>query len=303
MSTLPRVAVLLPCLNEAATIGAVVQDFARALPDAQIWVYDNGSTDATAEVARDAGARVAVEPRRGKGNVVRRMFADVDADVYVMVDGDGTYEAAAAPAMVTMLLEQHLDMVTGTRLEEVDADGAFRRGHRFGNSVFSGAVRAMFRSDCSDVLSGYRVLSRRFVKSFPSVGGGFEIEVEMTAHASLLRVPTGELQTRYVERDASSESKLRTYRDGVRIGLALFRLFRSFSPSRFFGTFAGLAAVVSLLFLTGVFADGLGASRAEMGVAFATLATLLLSVGIILNAAMRQRVEMLRLRYLEIGLP
>jgi hypothetical protein len=217
-----------------------------------------------------------------------------------MVDGDGTYDPATAAPMIEMLLDGVLDMVTGCREVHEASEAAFRAGHRIGNRFFSGSVRRLFKSDCTDVLSGYRVLSRRFVKSFPSVASGFEIEVEMTAHASLLRLPVGELPTAYVDRTAGSRSKLRTYRDGVRIALALFRLFRSFSPSRFFGSLAALAGVLAALLLTSVLGPPSGVSRPDLGVAFLILSALLLSVGVILNAASRQRVEVLRIRYLGI---
>lgn len=297
------VAVLIPCLNEAESIARVVSEFRDHLPDSEVWVYDNGSTDKTIEEALRAGAQVYQEPRKGKGHVVRRMFADVDADVFVIVDGDGTYQASAAPEMVRLLVEGRLDMVTGVRRVDESAElEAFRRGHRLGNAVFSKAVRTIFRSDCTDVLSGYRVLSRRFVKSFPSVAGGFEVEVEMTAHASLLRVPVGEVVTVYRNRSSNSQSKLNTYTDGWKIALAMFRLFRSFSPSRFFGTLSGIAALTSLFFLWTSLGVSPDSPRLDVGLILLLFGALLLSVGVILNAISRARVESLRLVYLSYGL-
>jgi glycosyltransferase involved in cell wall biosynthesis len=290
-------------LNEEAAIGQVVTDMKQSLPDATVYVYDNGSSDNTVLRARDAGAVVRIEPQKGKGNVVRRMFADVDADVYVMLDGDGTYDAAAAPHMVSLLINEHLDLVTGNRVEDLQSTNTYRAGHRLGNALFTKSVKTIFKSSCEDVLSGYRVMSRRFVKSFPLDAKGFEVEVEMTAHASLLRVPTGEFPTTYRDRVDGSPSKLNTYRDGIRIARALFRIFRSYSPSRFFGSLAGLsgiAAVVSLLLAASEDTDGISAYTVLSGISL-VLAALLLSVGVILNALARQRKETLRLTYLNAG--
>ena len=303
MSSTLRIAVLVPCLNEEAAIGQVVTDMKQSLPDATVYVYDNGSSDNTVLRARDAGAVVRIEPQKGKGNVVRRMFADVDADVYVMLDGDGTYDAAAAPHMVSLLINEHLDLVTGNRVEDLQSTNTYRAGHRLGNALFTKSVKTIFKSSCEDVLSGYRVMSRRFVKSFPLDAKGFEVEVEMTAHASLLRVPTGEFPTTYRDRVDGSPSKLNTYRDGIRIARALFRIFRSYSPSRFFGSLAGLsgiAAVVSLLLAASEDTDGISAYTVLSGISL-VLAALLLSVGVILNALARQRKETLRLTYLNAG--
>jgi glycosyltransferase involved in cell wall biosynthesis len=290
-------------LNEEAAIVQVVTDMKQSLPDATVYVYDNGSSDNTVLRARDAGAVVRIEPQKGKGNVVRRMFADVDADVYVMLDGDGTYDAAAAPHMVNLLINEHLDLVTGNRVEDHQSTNTYRAGHRLGNALFTKSVKTIFKSSCEDVLSGYRVMSRRFVKSFPLDAKGFEVEVEMTAHASLLRVPTGEFPTTYRDRVDGSPSKLNTYRDGIRIARALFRIFRSYSPSRFFGSLAGLsgiAAIVSLLLAASEDTDGISAYTVLSGISL-VLAALLLSVGVILNALARQRKETLRLTYLNAG--
>lgn len=239
-----RVAVLVPCLNEEAAIGKVVADFRAALPDATVYVYDNNSTDRTSEVAAAAGATVRRERRPGKGNVVRRMFKDVDADVYVMVDGDDTYEAAAAPALVQRLVDEQLDMVVGKRVETHQA--AYRMGHRFGNAFLTGLVRRLFGSQIDDMLSGYRVFSRRFVKSFPSSAREFEIETELTVHAGQMHMAIAEVDTRYKERPPGSTSKLRTFRDGWRILVTIVNLMRNERPLLFFG---GIAFVLGALAL------------------------------------------------------
>lgn len=298
-----RVAVLIPCLNEEIAVADVVSRSRATLPGANVYVYDNGSTDGTVAAASSAGAIVRTEAKRGKGNVVRRMFADIEADVYVMVDGDGTYEIEAAPKMIQMLLANQLDMVTGNREEDGSSEGTYRKGHRLGNRLFTGSLKKIFSSDCDDVLSGYRVMSRRFVKSFPTVSRGFEIEVEMTAHASVLRAPTGEFPTRYVERPANSFSKLNTYRDGFRIARSLLNIFRAHSPSRFFGSLALVALASSVPFFARArFADSADFANSMLpALILVVLFALILMVGIILNAMSRQRVEMLRLAYLSIA--
>ena len=215
MSAAPVIAVILPCYNEEAAIAETVAGFRAALPDAIIYVYDNNSRDRTVEIARAAGAVVRSERQQGKGNVVRRMFADVDADVYVMADGDLTYDPKAAPEMVRMLLDDQLDMVVGTRQHE--AADAYRGGHVFGNRLFTGLLARLFGRSFTDIFSGYRVFSRRFVKSYPVLSEGFEIETEMSVHALELRMPVGELVTAYGARPEGSASKLSTYRDGWRI--------------------------------------------------------------------------------------
>lgn len=235
----PRVAVLLPCFNEEVAIGKVVADFRAALPAAEIYVYDNRSTDRTAEVARAAGAIVRREQRPGKGNVVRRMFQDIEADVYVMADGDDTYDASAAAALVRRLLDDRLDMVVGRRVET--HRDAYRGGHRLGNRVLTGLVGLLFGSHLEDMLSGYRVFSRRFVKSFPSSSREFEIETELTVHAMQMHMACAELDTQYKERPAGSVSKLRTFRDGWRILLAITNLVRNERPLMFF---AGIAVLL-----------------------------------------------------------
>lgn len=219
-----RIAVLIPCHNEVAAIGDVVRAFRRDLPDSEIYVFDNNSTDGTAEVARCATARVHQVALQGKGNVVRRMFADVDADIYILVDGDGTYDASYAPVLVETLVGDGLDMVVGTRVAEESL--AYRFGHRAGNDLLTRAVAMLFGSTFTDMLSGYRVFSRRYVKSFPADATGFEIEAELTIHALRLRLPVAEVATPYAARQEGSTSKLRTYRDGARILLMILRLFK-----------------------------------------------------------------------------
>jgi glycosyltransferase involved in cell wall biosynthesis len=239
-----RVAVLVPCYNEHVTIAKVVRDFRSALPDASIYVYDNNSSDRTIEVALDAGAIVREETRQGKGNVVRRMFADVDADVYVLVDGDDTYDAASAPKLVDALLSRSLDMVVGRRVSDAPTE-AWRRGHQFGNRLLTGVVVWLFGKGVEDMLSGYRVFSRRFVKTFPALATGFEIETELTVHALELAMPTTEILTPYGGRPEGSQSKLNSYRDGMRILLRIVRLFKDERPLMFFGAIAALLALLS----------------------------------------------------------
>src|SRR3954447_11676451 len=233
-----RIAVLLPCYNEEAAIAQTVAGLRAALPDAAIYVYDNNSSDRTREVAAAAGAIVRSERMQGKGYVVRRMFADVDADIYVMADGDSTYDASAAPALVARLLDEQLDMVVGARRSEVEA--AYRRGHRFGNRLLTGMLARIFGRTFTDILSGYRVFSRRFVKSFPALARGFETETEISVHALELAMPVAEIVTAYGARPEGSVSKLSTYRDGFRIMRTILHLFRIERPVLFYGSF-GLA--------------------------------------------------------------
>ena len=242
--TSPRIAVIIPCYNEEVAIPRVVAAFRASLPQASVYVYDNNSRDATSAAARDAGAIVRREPLQGKGHVVRRMFADVDADIYVLVDGDDTYDAAAAPEMVELLVCEGLDMVTGVRISE--ARESYRYGHRFGNALFTGVVRSIFGDRTRDMLSGYRVFSRRVVKSFPALSSGFETETEFTVHALALDMPMGEVATRYKERPQGSTSKLRTYADGFAILLAIMVLIKEERPLAFFALVATLAAAFGI---------------------------------------------------------
>jgi glycosyltransferase involved in cell wall biosynthesis len=298
-----RVAVLVPCLNEEAAIASVVQGMRGALPDATVYVYDNGSTDQTAERARAAGAVVRREPLPGKGNVVRRMFADVDADVYVLVDGDATYDPAAAPMLIARLVEDQLDMVNAARV--TDRERAYRAGHRLGNVLISGTVARIFGNRFRDILSGYRVFSRRFVKSFPALSAGFEIETELTVHALQLRMPTAEIDTRYDERPAGSASKLQTYRDGFRILGTIMRLVKEERPLLFFSLIATLLGAASVSLSVPVFEEF---SRTGLVPRFPTailstgimiLAFLSLACGFVLDTVTRGRYELKRLHYLQ----
>src|SRR5438034_5486060 len=249
-----RIAVLIPCRNEAATVARVVNDFRAALPGCAVYVYDNGSTDGTGELARAAGAVVRHEPNPGKGGVVRRMFAEVDADVYVLVDGDATYDATRAPDLVTRLVESDLDMVTAVRDHE-GRGGAYRRGHHFGNRAFNAFIGGLFGTRPADMFSGYRAFSRRFVKSFPGSSRGFEIETELTVHALEQRLPTANVPTRYFERARGSMSKLATYRDGARILAKMIVLFKDVKPTVFFGGFAVLFGIVGVVLGAGVIVE------------------------------------------------
>jgi len=241
----PDVAVLIPCQNEELTIADVVNDFRAALPSCRIYVYDNNSTDNTVERAREAGAIVRNEQLQGKGNVVRRMFSDIDADVYLMSDGDGTYDPKIAPTLIKMITSDALDMVVGVRLPD-DSEGAFRLGHRAGNKTLTKFVGWLFGHRFSDILSGYRAFSRRFVKSFPALASGFEIETELTIHALELKMPVGEIEATYAARAKGSRSKLSTWRHGFRIFATIIFLFKEVRPARFFGSIFAVLALVSL---------------------------------------------------------
>ncbi len=302
-----RVAVLVPCLNEASTIAQVVADFRAALPGAKIYVFDNGSSDETAAVAAEAGAVVRREARPGKGHVVRRMFADVDADVFVLVDGDATYEAAAAPAMVQMMLRDKLDMVVGCR--EGEAEAAYRTGHRLGNVVLTGFLARVFGRGFSDLLSGYRVLSRRFVKTFPCLSSGFEIETEMAVHALTLGLPFGEVRTRYGVRPEGSTSKLRTYSDGWRILGTMINLLRQEKPAQFFGGAGAILALASMILALPLartyFQTGLVPRfpTAILCTGLMIIALLTFCCGLILDSVARSRMEARRLAYLRWDAP
>jgi hypothetical protein len=302
----PSVAVVIPCLNEEHAIASVVADFAKALPTAQIFVYDNGSTDGTATRARDAGATVRFESRRGKGNVVRRMFSDIDADIYVLVDGDGTYDASSAPTMVERLITEHLDMVIGTRVVDDGTDAAYRRGHTTGNVIFTKAVRTLFSDQFTDVLSGYRVLSRRFVKSLPMFSSGFEIETELCAHADRMHAATAEVASPYTSRHESSSSKLRTVRDGVRILVAIVRLIEETRPLQFFGAVFVLLTAIAVALGIPVLHEYASTGRvprlpsAVLAVAVQIVAFLALLAGAILRSVARTRDEIRQMMYLQI---
>jgi len=300
-----RIAVLVPCHNEEAAIAAVIHDFRRYLPTATIYVYDNASTDETAQVARDAGARVYGEPLLGKGNVVRRMFADIEADIYVIVDGDGTYDVSSAPRLIAHLVNHRLDMVNCAR---VSGDtGAYRTGHRLGNRLLTGLVARVFGNRLSDMLSGYRAMSRRFVKSFPALSAGFEIETELTVHALELRAPIGELNAPYVNRPRGSSSKLRTIADGLRILRLIIHLIKEERPLQFF-TFGFVLLAASSIAL-GVpvvmqfLATGLVGRlpTAVLATGLMILAFLSLVCGLILDTVTRGRRELKRLLYLAAG--
>ncbi len=303
-----HVAVILPCFNEVAVVGTVIAAFRSALPEASIFVFDNASTDGTAEAAIAAGAVVRHVPQRGKGNVVRRQFADVDADVYVMADGDGTYDAGQSRALVDMLLDNGLDMVVGTRQTTNDS-GEYRPGHVLGNRVLTGTVANIFGRGFSDMLSGYRVLSRRFVKSFPSLSKGFEIETELTIHALELRAPYDEMPTHYGSRIEGSTSKLSTIRDGWLIVVAIVRLFARERPRQLYMTLGAVVVAISVLLAIPVFIDyfetGLvprfpTAIVAGLGI----IAGLVLgATSVILDSVVTGRREVKRLRYLEIPAP
>ena len=298
----PRVAVLLPCYNEEAAIAATIAGFRAALPAATIYVYDNNSRDRTVELARTAGAVVRTERQQGKGNVVRRMFADIDADVYVMADGDLTYDPKAAPEMVRMLLADQLDMVVGTR--QHDAAEAYRGGHVIGNRLFTGLLSGLFGRSFTDIFSGYRIFSRRFAKSFPVLSAGFEIETEMSVHALELRMPVGELETAYGARPEGSASKLSTYRDGWRILRTIGTLYRVERPVLFYGGIGLLLLVAALLLaipLVMTYLDTGLVPRVPTAIlvtGMTIVAVLCLFAGLILDTVTRGRREVRRLAYL-----
>jgi len=298
------IAVLLPCYNEEQTVGDVVARFRHALPGASIYVYDNNSSDLTALRARAAGAIVVREPRQGKGNVVRRMFADIDADIYLMADGDGTYAPEDASQLINTLLTERSDMAVGTR-RGVSAD-AGRAGHAFGNRIFNGLYKRLFGSDFTDIFSGYRAFTRRFVKSFPAVSGGFEIETEMSVHASQLKLPVSEIALDYGRRPEGSASKLSTYKDGAKILWMFAMLMKETQPLRFFGFIAALFLASSLFLMTPVliefFETGLVPRLPTwvLSVALLLLSILMAVTGLILDSVSRGRAEQKRIFYLSI---
>jgi glycosyltransferase involved in cell wall biosynthesis len=297
-----RIAVLVPCFNEEAAVASVVDGFHKALPSAQVYVYDNNSKDRTAEVARAAGAEVRSVRRQGKGHVVRRMFADIDADVYVLVDGDATYDAPSAPGMVERLVDDHLDMVVGLRVDQEQA--AYRRGHRAGNWLLTSFLSSVFGQAFTDILSGYRVFSRRFVKTFPVLSDGFEIETELTVHALELAMPVAEVETPYYARPEGSVSKLNTWRDGLRILATILRLYRSEKPLRFFtflGLFLALVAIGLAIPLAITYLEEGVVPRvptAILSTGLMIVAVLSVSSGLVLDTVTRGRREMKMLAYL-----
>ena len=303
----PRIAVLLPCYNEAGAIVQTVEDFRRALPTADIYVFDNNSSDGSRELAAGVGAIVRRVSQQGKGHVVRRMFADVDADIYVMADGDATYEAAAAPRMVAAMLDDNLDMVVGARKSE--AEEAYRRGHRFGNWALTGLLKQLFGRSFTDILSGYRVFSRRFVKSFPVLSAGFEIETEISVHALELSMPVSEVLTAYGARPEGSVSKLSTYRDGWRILRMIITLYRIERPVLFFGIFAVLLAGTGLILAAPLILTYMETGlvprfpTAILVTGLMILATLSGTCGLILDTVVRGRREVRRLAYLGFRAP
>jgi glycosyltransferase involved in cell wall biosynthesis len=299
-----KVAVLIPCFNEAIAIAQVIRDFQAALPSALIYVYDNNSTDETAAVAKQAGALVRHHPIKGKGNVVRRMFSDISADIYVLVDGDATYEAKTAPAMIKQLVESQLDMVSAVRA--MQSEKAYRPGHQWGNKVLTQTINLLF-GQASDLLSGYRVFSRRFVKSFPVLSGGFEIETELSVHALQLKLPVGEIPSPYYERVEGSVSKLSTYKDGLRILKMIFRLLEQEKPFLFFGCLALIFFVAGLLFglpvIATYFHTGLVLKfpTAILSTGLILLSFLNFFCGLILDSVAASRKELKQLVYLSYG--
>jgi glycosyltransferase involved in cell wall biosynthesis len=298
----PRIAVLLPCYNEEAAIGETVAGFRAALPTAAIYVYDNNSRDRTCQLASEAGAVVRTERQQGKGHVVRRMFADIDADIYVMADGDLTYDPKSAPAMVELLLADQLDMVVGTRKH--DAKDAYRGGHVLGNRIFTGLLSGLFGRTFSDIFSGYRVFSRRFVKSFPVLSSGFEIETEMSVHALELRMPVGELETVYAARPEGSHSKLSTFSDGWRILTTIVTLYRIERPVLYFGSIGALLLLAAILLSIPLVVTYLHTGlvprfpTAILVTGMTVVAVLCFFAGLILDTVTRGRREVRRLAYL-----
>src|SRR6476469_1291027 len=303
----PRVAVLLPCYNEEAAIAETVRGFRAALPGAAIYVYDNNSRDRTREIAAEAGAIVRTERQQGKGHVVRRMFADIDADVYVMADGDLTYDPKSAPAMVEMLVAEQLDMIVGTRRHE--EKDAYRGGHVLGNKLFTGLLSGLFGRSFSDIFSGYRVFSRRFVKSFPVLSSGFEIETEMSVHALELRMPVGEVETAYGARPEGSQSKLSTYSDGWRILKTIVTLYRIERPLLFYGSIGALLLLLAILLSVPLVVTYVNTGlvprvpTAILVTGMIIFAVLCVFSGLILDTVTRGRREVRRLAYLTVPGP
>lgn len=303
----PTLAVIVPCYNEGATIADVVWAFRRVLPDATIYVYDNNSTDDTRRQSEAAGAVVRHAPLQGKGNVVRRMFADVEADLYVLVDGDGTYDAAAAPTLIRRLLANNLDMVSGARVS-ADAE-AYRSGHRLGNRALTELVRTIFGRQFADMLTGYRIFSRRFVKSFPAHSAGFEIETEFAVHALQLRLPCAEIETQYFARPSGSFSKLSTIRDGFRILRMIGLLVREERPLQFFASASALSFFTSALLAIPVIIKYIESNSVPrfpsliVSVGLSVIGILAICCGLILDTVSRARLEHRRIAYLSVPGP
>lgn len=295
------IAVLVPCMNEALTIAQVIKDFKKSLPDATIYVYDNNSTDDTAKVAGKAGAVVREEKRPGKGNVVRRMFSEIDADIYVMIDGDDTYDAKNAQRIVDELISTGSDMVVGAR------EGALqkhqRAGHATGNKIFNIIYTTLFGREFTDIFSGYRAFTKRFVKSFPALSAGFEIETELSVHASQLRLPVSEISFPYSDRPEGSESKLSTFRDGIKIMKTIIVLLKEYKPLYFFGVIGLLGAILSMLMAIPIFVEftktgtvtAVPTAMLVTGIMIVSMLTV--TAGVILDSIRRFRAEVKRLFY------
>jgi len=302
----PKIAVLVPCYNEEATVKKVVEDFKKSLPEADIWVFDNNSKDKTSEIARKAGAIVQFVTLAGKGNVVRRMFADVDADVYVMVDGDATYDAPSAPKLIQKLIDENLDMVVGCRVEKTTDNNNYRPGHRLGNRLLTGSVQKMFGGNFTDMLSGYRIFSRRFAKSFPAESRGFEIETELTVHTLEMKMPYGEMATPYFERPVGSESKLSTYKDGIKILKMIVRLYSNERPSRFWAIIGGFFVLVAAILMVPVLIEYIDSGLVQrfptviVASGLAIIGILCGTIGLVLRTVTKGRNEAKHLSYLKI---
>lgn len=299
-------AVSIPCYNEENTVAKVVKDFKKSLPGAKVYVFDNNSSDNTIKTALKAGAIVKKVKLSGKGNVVRRMFADIEADVYLMVDGDDTYDAKSAQKLVDKLLNEDLDMVVGCRVEDNQENNNYRLGHRTGNKILTGSVQKMFGGNFTDMLSGYRAFSRRFVKTFPAESRGFEIETELTVHTLEMRMPYGEVDTPYFERPEGSESKLSTYKDGIRILSMIVRLYSNEKPMSFWGIISLVIFALSMILVMPVFMEFIDTGEVPRfpsliaGMSLMILSFLSFSIGLILRTVTKGRFELKHMAYLSV---